>query len=72
MADLDRAVEAQVARVTDRLIADFAGELPDTVVRTAVTQAYAAYERARVTQFVPVLVDRAVRRELSARRRAGV
>ena len=70
MADLERAVDVQVAHLTDRLVADFAGQLPDAVVRSAVWQAYEAYAGARVTQFVPVLIDRAVREELSGQRRA--
>ena len=71
MADLERPVDVQVAHLTDRLVADFAGRLPDTVVRSAVSHAYEAYAGARVTQFVPVLIDRAVREELSGRRRAS-
>src|SRR4051812_24819294 len=64
MGDQGRAVEVQVAHLADRLVADYADTLPDSVVRSVVTHVYEAYAEARVTQFVPVLVDRAARAEL--------
>jgi hypothetical protein len=69
MADIERAVELQVARVSDRLVRDYAGKVPDEVVRTIVNETYRAYAPARVTQFLPVLVDRAVRQRLGYARR---
>jgi hypothetical protein len=64
MADTQRAVESQVAHLTDRLVRDYAGQVPDEIVRSIVTETYSAYSPARVTQFLPVLVDRAVRERL--------
>jgi hypothetical protein len=59
-----RAIDDQVAHVAERLVRDFAGEVPDGVVQTMVTEVYGQLREARVTQFVPVLVDRSVRRQL--------
>ena len=71
MGESDRAVDVQVAHLADRLVADYADTLPDSDVRSVVSRVYAAYAQARVTQFVPVLVDRRVREELSGLRRAS-
>jgi hypothetical protein len=71
MATASVPVEQQVAHVADRLVADFSGQVPDAVVRGLVDQVYAAFREARVQQFVPVLVDRSVRVELSRRRPSG-
>lgn len=64
MVNKERAVEVQVAHVSDRLVRDYAGQVPGEVVRSLVTETYRSYEPARVTQFLPVLVDRAVRQRL--------
>jgi hypothetical protein len=61
-------VEQQVASVTERLVHDYAGRVPDQVVRGLVDEAVSGYAEARVQQFVPVLVDRTVRQQL---RQAG-
>ena len=57
-------VEEQVARVADRLTAEYGDQVGPGVVRELVDQAYSPYRQARVTQFVPVLVDRSVRQRL--------
>jgi hypothetical protein len=57
-------VEDQVAKVADRLASEYADRVPDRVVRDLVHDAYAPLSSARVTQFVPVLVDRSVRERL--------
>ena len=57
-------VEAQVAHVAERLTAEYADSVPATVVLDLVAEAYTPMREARVTQFVPVLVDRSVRQRL--------
>lgn len=57
-------VEQQVASVADRLVRDYAGQVPESVVRDLVTQAWREYAQARVQHFIPVLVDRSVRQRL--------
>ena len=57
-------IEDQVAKVADRLASEYAGRVPDGVVRDLVRDAYGPLSHARVTQFVPVLVDRSVRERL--------
>jgi enoyl-CoA hydratase/carnithine racemase len=57
-------VEDQVAKVADRLASEYAEQVPSTVVRKMVDAAYRPMKTAKVTQFVPVLVDRTVREQL--------
>ena len=57
-------VDAQVAHVTERLTAEYADTVPAGVVQNLVSEAYAPMREAKVTQFVPVLVDRSVRQRL--------
>jgi hypothetical protein len=57
-------VEDQVAKVADRLASEYADRVPDRVVRDLVRDAYGPLSSARVTQFVPVLIDRSVREQL--------
>ena len=64
MSDIDQVVDVQLTHVSDRLIHDYAGQVPGDVVRSLVAEAYGSFTAARVTQFVPVLVDRAVRERL--------
>jgi hypothetical protein len=59
----------QVDKVAQRLSDEFAGTIPDPVVRDLVTEAYSEMSAARVTQFVPVLIDRSVRARLRAQAR---
>jgi hypothetical protein len=57
----------QVDKVAQRLADEFSGMVPDPVVRGFVTEAYGEMSSAKVTQFVPVLVDRNVRARIRAR-----
>ncbi len=57
----------QVDKVTQRLTAEFSGKVPDPEVRRIVTEVYGEMSSARVTQFVPVLLDRGVRDRLRSR-----
>jgi len=61
-------VDDQVAKLADRLAVEFADSVPGVVVRELVADAYGPLRTARVTQFVPVLVDRSVRQRLRDRR----
>lgn len=56
----------QVSKVAQRLAEEYSGQVPDPVVRTLVDEAYHEMESAKVTQFVPVLIDRSVRARLRA------
>jgi hypothetical protein len=60
------SVADQVDKVAARLSAEFSESVPDPVVRGLVTEVYGEMASARVTQFVPVLVDRGVRARLRA------
>jgi hypothetical protein len=53
----------QVDKVAQRLSEEFSA-VPDQVVRSLVTEVYGEMSTAKVTQFVPVLIDRKVRAEL--------
>ena len=55
------SLDDQVAKVTDRLTVEFSGRVPDPVVRGLVSEVYGEMSDARVTQYVPVLIDRGVR-----------
>jgi hypothetical protein len=57
----------QVDKLAARLTDEYAGSVPDRVVIDLVKESYQELASARVTNFVPVLVDRKVR----ARIRAG-
>jgi hypothetical protein len=57
----------QVDKVEQRLADEFSGTVPDPVVRNLVREVYGEMSSARVTQFVPVLIDRSVRARLRAR-----
>jgi hypothetical protein len=57
----------QVDKVAQRLADEFSGSVPDPEVRRIVVEVYGEMSSARVTQFVPVLVDRSVRARLRAR-----
>jgi len=69
MSDIDQTVEIQIAHVSDRLVHDYAGLVAGDVVRALVTDAYRSNRTARITQFLPVLIDRAVRERLGHTRR---
>ncbi|HTR69520.1 MAG TPA: hypothetical protein VMH41_04765 [Mycobacteriales bacterium] len=63
------SLDDQVDRVAQRLADEFSGTVPGPEVRTMVDRVYEEMASAKVTQFVPVLVDRNVRAQL--RRRAS-
>src|SRR4051794_39497052 len=67
MVESPVGLEDQMAKVADRLASEYAGRVPDGLVRELVSNAYRPFRSARVTQFVPVLVDRSVRQQLRAR-----
>ncbi len=65
MADVVAAdLDEQVVRVAERLVAEYAGRVSDEEVRRLVDDAFRHFAQARITQFVPVLVDRSVRSAL--------
>lgn len=68
MANSTGSVEKQVARIAERLANEYADQVPGVVVREMVDAAYRPLRTARVTQFVPVLVDRTVRERLRIER----
>lgn len=55
-----------VDKVAQRLTDEFAPAVPGPAVREIVAEVYGELASARVTQFVPVLVDRNVRARLRA------
>jgi hypothetical protein len=61
----------QVDKVAQRLSDEFAGMVPDQTVRSLVTEVYDEMSTAKVTQFVPVLIDRGVRAKLREQRMAS-
>ena len=62
------SVEEQVAKVAERLASEYADRVPDRLVHEMVDAAYGPMKKAKVTQFVPVLVDRTVRERLRLER----
>jgi hypothetical protein len=60
----------QVTKVAQRLAEEYSGRVPDPEVRHLVDEAYHEMESAKVTQFVPVLIDRSVRRRIRERQTA--
>jgi hypothetical protein len=66
-----QSLDEQVDRVAQRLVAELAGSVAPDEVRAVVRGAAAQLDGAKVTQFVPVLVDRAARQQLLRGRRAG-
>jgi hypothetical protein len=61
------SLEDQVDKVAQRLADEFSGSVPDPELRRIVVEVYGEMSTARVTQFLPVLVDRGVRARLRAR-----
>jgi hypothetical protein len=58
-------IDLQIARVQQRLTADFSEQLDDrSLVDACVRDARAAFTGARITQFIPTLVERRVRGRL--------
>jgi hypothetical protein len=54
----------QVDKVAQRLSEEFSGKFPDPLVRGMVSEEYGEMQSATVTTFVPVFIDRNVRRRL--------
>lgn len=61
VTDVATELDQQVVRVAERLVADYAGKVSDDEVRRLVGDAMRRLGDARITQFLPVLVDRSVR-----------
>jgi len=62
------AIEEQLRRVESRLIAEAGGDaVREQDVRRQMTLARARFEAATIRQFLPILIEREVRRRLSAR-----
>jgi cell pole-organizing protein PopZ len=61
-------VEDQVAKVADRLATEYSDRVSMADVKKMVDAAYRPMKKAKVTQFVPVLVDRTVREQLRVER----
>lgn len=59
-----RSAEEALASVEARLLSDFAPTVPSEVIHSHVAEVAGGYAGARITAYVPVLVDRAVRRRL--------
>jgi len=53
-----------IDELTDHLVALVESEVPRQTVRARVRREFAAFDRARVRQFVPVFVERRVRAAL--------
>ena len=64
---LDEAVDKVAQRLTDELSPAY----PDLSVREIVNEVYGEFASARVTQFVPVLVDRGVRARIREQARSA-
>ena len=73
---LERAdVRTSLDHIAKALVAEFAGRVPAAEVRRRVRAAADGFQQARVHHFVPILVQRRVRRELAeelARREARI
>jgi hypothetical protein len=67
-AQRERAERAALEQIADRLVTQFP-ELPHDDIVRAIQGRYAEFEGSRIRDFVPVLVERSVRSELSERRR---
>lgn len=58
------AMEKQLVAITDRLTQDYGDRVGEDTVRLLVAENVRELLEARITQFVPVLVDKAVRERL--------
>jgi hypothetical protein len=57
-------MEKQLVAITDRLTQDYGDRVGEDTVRLLVAENVRELLEARITQFVPVLVDKAVRERL--------
>lgn len=61
-------VEAQLGKLTNRLLAEAEGDpLVEQRVRRLLSQAYERFAGARVRRFLPILIERDVRDQLGGR-----
>jgi hypothetical protein len=64
-ADTQQREQAAMDAVIDRLINDFAGEHDDREITQVIGATYQQFETAPIRDFVPILVERYTREELS-------
>ena len=57
-------IDQQIARIEARLLEDFGGRVSAADVSQQVLQLRNEFQRARITQFVPTLVESTARRRL--------
>jgi hypothetical protein len=62
-----QTVEEQLRRLEVRLLAEAGGDRAEEDVRRHLTLARARFGSARIRQFLPILIERDVRRRLSGR-----
>lgn len=58
-------MEPQMEPLVTSLVAALAGRVDEQTVAAAVREEYAAYAGARITQFIPLLVEQKVRARLA-------
>lgn len=66
LEELEPRVRAHVERELDALAEEFGGRLAQDVICGALADALSEYERARVRDFLPLLVHRRAREKLRA------
>jgi hypothetical protein len=64
-------IDAQVARVEQRLVEDFSAQVPPALVKQYVNEAHSGLAAARITQFIPTLIERHARGRLLELTRAS-
>ena len=57
-------IKVQVSRVEQRLLDDFSENVSQDLVRQYVREAHSALATARITQFIPILVEQQARGRL--------
>jgi ubiquinone biosynthesis protein UbiJ len=57
-------IDAQVSRVEQRLVEDFSAQVPPALVKEYVHEAHSELATARITQFIPTLIERHARGRL--------
>ena len=61
----DTDTKAQLARLEDGLVADFGGSTDaNAVLREHVDRSLCGFSAARIQRYLPILIERAVRRRL--------
>jgi hypothetical protein len=60
----DEWLHSQVDIVQGRLVSEFGDRVPATVIASSVDRAHARLADARVRHFLPMLVEREVRRDI--------